>query len=76
MLEDTPKLVISPDFTLDDIRAIRTYNYEITKNMTDDERRIYRREKRKKAMEWFHQSENENTLIAAEPEFEYKIKQK
>lgn len=27
-------LVISPDFTIDDIHKIREYNYEITKNMT------------------------------------------
>ena len=32
-----PKLEISPDFTLEDIRKIRDYTYEITKNMTTQE---------------------------------------
>ena len=32
-----PKLEISPDFTLEDSRKIRDYNYEITKNMTSKE---------------------------------------
>ena len=32
-----PKLEISPDFTLEDIRKIRDYTYEITKNMTAKE---------------------------------------
>ena len=36
-----PKLEISPDFTLEDIRKIRDYNYEITKNMTTQERIAY-----------------------------------
>ena len=29
---------ISPDFTVDDIHKIREYNYELTKNMSADER--------------------------------------
>ena len=28
------ELVISPDFTVEDIHKVREYNYEITKNMT------------------------------------------
>ena len=32
-----PKLKISPDFTLEDIRKIRDYSYEMTKNMTPKE---------------------------------------
>jgi hypothetical protein len=32
-----PELIISPNFTLDDIRKIRDYNYEMTKNMTTQE---------------------------------------
>ncbi len=82
MSEKLPKLVISPDFTLEDIRAIRTYNYEMTKNMTDEEQKAYYNEKCKKAMEWFHQehekytAENENLSIVAEPPAEYKTKAK
>ena len=32
-----PKLEISPNFTLEDIRKIRDYDYEITKNMSSKE---------------------------------------
>ena len=49
-----PTLNISPNFTMDDIRAIRTYNYEMTKNMTDAERNAYYDKKCKKAMDSFH----------------------
>lgn len=33
------KLIISPDFTIEDIHKIREYNYNITKDMTPQERR-------------------------------------
>ena len=36
-----PKLEISPDFTLEDIRKIRDYSYEMTKNMTTEEKIAY-----------------------------------
>ena len=36
-----PKLEISPDFTLEDIRKIRDYNYQMTKNMTTQDRIAY-----------------------------------
>ena len=32
------KLVISPDFTVEDIHKIREYHYELTKDMTPQER--------------------------------------
>ena len=35
------KLEISPDFTIDDIHKIREYNYEMTKDMSFEERRAY-----------------------------------
>lgn len=35
------KLVISPDFTIDDIHKIREYNYERTKHMTTEEKIAY-----------------------------------
>ena len=35
------KLVISPNFTVEDIRKVRDYYYEVTKTMTTDERRKY-----------------------------------
>lgn len=34
-------LVISPDFTIEDIHKLREYNYEMTKDMTDKERMDY-----------------------------------
>ena len=34
-------LDISPNFTIEDIHKIREKNYEITKNMTEQERRAY-----------------------------------
>ena len=35
------KLIISPEFTLEDIHKIREYNYNNTKDMTPQERRDY-----------------------------------
>jgi len=76
------ELDISPDFTLEDIRKIRDYHYEMTKNMTREERDAYYDERCKKAMERFHSSskkyvlESETTSVAAEPEFEYKTQKK
>ena len=35
------ELKISPDFTIDDIHKIREYNYELTKDMTPEDRRAY-----------------------------------
>ena len=35
------KPVLSPNFTIEDIHKLREYNYEITKNMTDEERMDY-----------------------------------
>ena len=35
------KLVISPDFTIEDIHKIREWNYEQTKDMTMEEKIAY-----------------------------------
>ncbi|MDE6748172.1 MAG: hypothetical protein K2K21_03795 [Lachnospiraceae bacterium] len=35
------KPILSPDFTIEDIHKLREYNYEITKDMTDEERMDY-----------------------------------
>ena len=37
MIRDTPKPELSPDFTIDDIRKIREWNYERMKNATREE---------------------------------------
>jgi len=49
------KLEISPDFTLEDIRKIRDYNYEMTKNMTPDVRRDYYRTEAEKGLKAFEE---------------------
>jgi len=35
---------ISPDFTVEDIHKIREYHYELTKNMTLEEKKAFYRE--------------------------------
>ena len=35
------KPILSPDFTIEDIHRLREYNYEMTKNMTEQERLDY-----------------------------------
>lgn len=35
------KPVISPDFTIEDIHKLREYHYELTKDMTTQEKRDY-----------------------------------
>ena len=35
------KPILSQNFTLEDIHRLREYNYEMTKNMTDQERMDY-----------------------------------
>lgn len=48
------KPIISKDFTLEDIRKIREYNYEMTKNMTKKEKALYEKEKEDRAREIFY----------------------
>ena len=38
------ELKISPNFTIEDIHKVREYSYEITKNMTTEERTAYYQE--------------------------------
>jgi hypothetical protein len=48
MIHDIPKPDISPDFTIEDIHKIRTWNYERMKDATNEERtEHYRQSKRK-----------------------------
>ncbi len=35
------KPILSPDFTVEDIHKLREYNYEMTKDITDNERMDY-----------------------------------
>ena len=48
------ELNISPNFTLEDIRKIRTYNYEMTKDMTYEERDLYYKKLTDEAMKWYN----------------------
>ena len=41
------KPVLSPNFTIEDIHKLREYNYEITKEMSDEEKLKYYNEKGK-----------------------------
>jgi len=80
------KLDISPNFTLEDIRKIRDYNYEMTKDMTREERSAYYRERNEKALKRYYKVLAETQAerkpysfaaehnIAAEQPFEYKTK--
>jgi hypothetical protein len=47
-----PELNISPAFTVDDIHKIREYHYELTKNMTTEERRAFYRKGADDAEKW------------------------
>ena len=48
------KLELSPNFTLEDIRKVRDYSYEMTKDMTPEERSAYRKERSKVALEHYY----------------------
>ena len=45
------ELVISDDFTIEDIHRIREYNYEMTKDMPFEERKAYYKEGAKPVLE-------------------------
>ena len=71
------KLEISPAFTLEDIRKIRDYNYEMTKDMTEKDRDAYYDKILGEAMNWYNDflaKRNINQNIAAEPQEEYQVK--
>lgn len=46
------ELNISPNFTIDDIHKIREYNYEMTKNMSREERNQYYKKLESEAKEF------------------------
>jgi predicted alpha/beta-fold hydrolase len=46
-----PKLDISPDFTMEDIRKVRDYDYEMTKDMTFEEQKDYYRKGAEEALQ-------------------------
>lgn len=54
-------LDISPDFTIEDIRKIREYNYEMTKNMTRQEKMDYYNERGRKIQCMLEEKKNKTT---------------
>ena len=57
------ELNISPDFTIEDIHKIRGYNYEMTKNMSKEDRRAYYRagaERVQKRIDEYRKSKNKS----------------
>lgn len=52
-------LDISPDFTIEDIHKIREYNYEMTKDMTRQEKMDYYKEGVKEVQSILQEMENE-----------------
>ena len=51
-------LEISPDFTIEDIHKIREYNYEMTKNMTSQEKADYYNEGTKEVQRILEEMKN------------------
>ena len=49
------KLEISPNLTVDDLHKIREYNYQMTKNMTEKERKKYYEDMYEKAEREFEE---------------------
>ena len=54
---------ISPDFTIEDIHKIREYNYEMTKDMSFEERKAYYDEGAKKTLRLMEELKKEKQLI-------------
>lgn len=54
-------LDISPDFTIEDIHKIREYNYEMTKNMTRQEKMDYYNEGAREVMRILEEMKKETT---------------
>lgn len=52
-------LDISPNFTIEDIHKIREYNYEMTKNMTRQEKMDYYNERGRKVQRILEDMKNE-----------------
>ena len=71
------ELDISPDFTLEDIRKIRNYNYEMTKDMTSEEQDLYYKKLSDAAMKRYEKvlaGLDSNHIAVAEPQAVYKKK--
>jgi len=63
-------LELSPNFTLEDIRKIRDYDYEMTKDMTHEETSAYYQERCDEGMKWYNDflaKKQAQQHIAAEP---------
>ena len=58
------KPVFKDSFSVDDIHKLREYNYEITKNMTKEERIAYINDKAEKAKEKINKIKAEREKMA------------
>ena len=56
------KPAISADFTVEDIRKIREYHYELTKNMTREQRRAFYREGEREFQEYSAERKHQKAL--------------
>ena len=54
------KLHISPNLTIEDIHKIREYNFEMTKNMTTEDKFSYYRNGAEKALKRMSELKEEN----------------
>ena len=50
MINDIPKFIISPEFTIEDIYRIREWHYEILKDATPEEQRNFFHDKAKSGL--------------------------
>lgn len=57
------ELKISPNFTTDDIHKIREYHYQITKNMTLEERNSYYQKGADEALEIMAKLKKEKEFV-------------
>ena len=53
---------ISPDFTVEDIHKVREYHYELTKNMTREQRRAFYGEGAKEFQEYSAERKRQKEL--------------
>ena len=61
-----PELNISPDLTIEDIHKIREYHYELTKDMSREERRAFYRKGAEEGLARIEQIRKEKALAKAE----------
>ena len=64
MKKDIKEPELSPDFTVEDIRKVRDYHYELTKDMTFEERQEFYREGMVEFREYMEQLKQQEQITA------------